>query len=146
VKRAALVAFRFAGVFTTFDRYMQGTNLGSPKSLTVNAEHVKAGVQMAFTYLEHAVRLADAMKQGLEKFAGDRDRFFAALPTGEVSSKRAVQIAIQDLRIPERSARRYLRRFVEAGRMEDRGYGKYFKPEPSTLSGVSFRRFVEELS
>jgi hypothetical protein len=145
VKRAALVAFRFAAVMTVFDRHMNGTNLGSPKSLVVRPEYVKTGVQMAFTYLEHAVRLADAMKQGLERFAGDRDRFFAALPTGEIRSKRAVRIAIQDLHIPERSARRYLRQYVEAGRLEDRGYGKYFKHEPKDLSGVSFRRFVEEI-
>lgn len=126
VKRAALNAFRIAGLFTVFDRYIAGDNFGTDEGVACKPEYVTAGLTLAFSYLEHAVRLSEAMYEGVEGIATARMKFYRMLPDGEFGSSE-VKGLVAELGISKSTAYRYLEWFESKGHIKRIIQGTYKK-------------------
>lgn len=140
VKRAALNAFRIAGILTVADRFFNGDDLSEAHSIHCNPRYVLTGLTLAFSYLEHSVRLSEAMHEGIEGIATARMRFFRMIPNGDVTSEQIEEI-YKKLKITRATAFRYLDWYIEKKQLERRMKGLYFKPDNkydySVLRGLS---------
>jgi hypothetical protein len=137
VKRAGLNALRFASIFALLRLDERATDLGEPKSVAISMADLRGGLYLAFSYLSHALRVADDMeatdgKKGLHD--GHRE-YLEALPEGAFDTGDANRIADQ-LGIGERKARRWRKKFVEKGLLVDAGYGSWRRPSSDSVAGV----------
>lgn len=137
VKRAGLNALRFASIFALLRLDERATDLGEPKSVAISMADLRGGLYLAFSYLSHALRVADDMeatdgKKGLHD--GHRE-YLEALPEGAFDTGDANRIAEQ-LGIGERKARRWRKKFVEKGLLVDAGYGSWRRPSSDSVAGV----------
>ena len=137
VKRAGLNALRFASIFALLRLDERATDLGEPKSVAISMADLRGGLYLAFSYLSHALRVAEDMettdgKKGLHD--GHRE-YLEALPEGAFDTGDANRIAEQ-LGIGERKARRWRKKFVEKGLLVDAGYGSWRRPSSDSVAGV----------
>jgi len=137
VKRAGLNALRFASIFALLRLDERATDLGKPKSVAISMGDLRGGLYLAFSYLSHALRVAEDMeatdgKKGLHD--GHKD-YLEALPEGAFDTEDADRIA-EELGIGERKARRWRKKFVKKGLLIDTGYGSWRQPSSDSVAGV----------
>ena len=151
VRRAALVAFRIGAIFTVLDHFLNGNELSEVKALTIRPEFNKAAVGLAYSYVEHAFRLSQAMREGHSLISTTKMRVFNALPIGEFTLEQAYEeldraglMGKRKEAVSDRTVRRYLAEYCEKGQLEDRGYGKYFRNAQDNAY-VSMRSLLDNL-
>jgi hypothetical protein len=137
VKRAGLNALRFGSMFALLRLHEAETDLSEPKSVAISMADLRGGLYLAFSYLSHALRVADDMeaddgKKGLHD--GHRE-YLESLPEGAFDTKDAKRVA-DELGIHERKARRWRKKFVEKGLLVDAGYGSWRRPSSDSVAGV----------
>lgn len=128
VKRAALNAYRIAGILTVVDRFFSGEDIAEVLSIHCTPKYVSTALTLAFSYLEHSVRLSEAMQEGIEGIATARMKLFGQIPTGESTTETIEQI-YRGIGLTKASAFRYLDWFIERGQLERRQRGLYYKPD-----------------
>jgi hypothetical protein len=141
VRRAALNAFRIAAIFTVTDDFLNGIDVTIPKSLECKPRYVRAGISLAFAYLEHALRLSDAMNEGLQHIAGHHSRFVHALPDGDFTTAQAETLA-KEFKTSARSIRAWLAEAVKRGQIQQVSKGNYHKTS-AERTYVSLRTVAE---
>jgi hypothetical protein len=137
VKRAGLNALRFASIFALLRLDERATDLGKPKSVAISEADLRGGLYLAFSYLTHALQVAEDMeatdgKKGLHE--GHKD-YLEALPEGAFDTADANRVA-DELGIGERKARRWRKKFVQKGLLVDEGYGSWRRPSSESVPGV----------
>jgi len=110
----------------------KGNGLYAPKRIEVGMDSMRVGLRLAFTYLVHALRIAEqfGVKDEREDLNRDQVRFLDALPSGEFKTSDAKEIA-SEMGTTERTARRWLKRWAkDTGLVEDVRHGVWKKLKP----------------
>jgi hypothetical protein len=140
IKRSALTAIRIAGILSIFNTYEMGGDLENAKTVFIRRRDLITGLRISFSMLDHAFTLSEQMKRGGRK--AQRSRFFDLLPSGTFQLTDAYEIGLR-LDLKQRTVRDWLKKLAEAGEIQDRGYGKWFKPHKKSLVS-GFRACVSE--
>ena len=137
VKRAGLNALRFASMFALLRLDERATDLSEPKSVAISMADLRGGLYLAFSYLSHALRVADDMEaaDGKKGLHDGHKEYLEALPDGAFDTKDADRVA-EELGINDRKARRWRKKFVEKGLLVDAGYGSWRRPSSDSVAGV----------
>jgi hypothetical protein len=137
VKRAGLNALRFGSIFALLRLDERATDLSEPKSVAISEADLRGGLYLAFSYLSHALQVAEEMeatdgKKGLHE--GHKE-YLEALPEGAFDTADADRVA-DELGIGDRKARRWRKKFVNKGLIVDEGYGSWRRPSSESVPGV----------
>lgn len=145
VRRAALAAFRVAGLLRVLRLFEDGKSLTSAHTVEVSAGDVEAGLTVALTCLEHAAFLSGKLRSEhrLKGLEGEKRAYFKALPAGTFDTATAKTIAGQ-FSFSLRTAQRHLKTYVERGLLSDARHGKWRKPKFAPVSFLSFLSFSAE--
>jgi hypothetical protein len=145
VRRAALAAFRVAGLLRVLRLHEEGKSLASARTVEVSADDVEAGLTVALACLEHAAFLSGKLRNEhrLKGLKGEKRAYFKALPAGTFDTDTAKTIAGQ-FSFSLRTARRYLKAFAEDGLLSDARHGEWRKPKFAPVSFLSFLSFSSE--
>jgi hypothetical protein len=145
VRRAALAAFRVAGLLRVLRLHEEGKSLASARTVEVSADDVEAGLTVALACLEHAAFLSGKLRDEhrLKGLKGEKRAYFKALPAGTFDTDTATTIAGQ-FSFSLRTARRYLKAFAEDGLLSDARHGEWRKPKFAPVAFLSFLSFSSE--
>jgi hypothetical protein len=115
----------------------RATDLSEPKSVAISMADLRGGLYLAFSYLSHALRVADDMEaaDGKKGLHDGHKEYLEALPDGAFDTKDADRVA-EELGINDRKARRWRKKFVEKGLLVDAGYGSWRRPSSDSVAGV----------
>lgn len=139
VRRAALAAFRVAGLLRVLRLHENGKSLTSAHTVEVSEGDVEAGLTVALTCLEHAAFLSGTLRNEhrLKGLKGEKRAYFEALPAGTFDTATAKTIAGRFSFSP-RTAERYLKAYAERGLLSDARHGQWRKPKSAPVSFLSF--------
>ena len=132
LRRAAVRALRIAGIMRLLRHHEKGNGLYAPKRIEVGMDSMRVGLRLAFTYLIHALRIAEefGVKDERQDLNRDQVRFLDALPSGEFETSHAKEIA-EEMGTTGRTGRRWLKRWAKnTGLVEDVRHGVWKKLEP----------------
>ena len=130
IRRIALIAVRIAGILSLLRMQEEGQDLTSTKSFSPSPDDLATALELAEFLLEHARYLLRIMPESEEKIGSQRRKvaFLDSLPD-EFRTATAVEIAAS-LKIPERTAKRYLDLFEREGLAQKVATGRYRKVPP----------------
>jgi hypothetical protein len=114
LRRAAVRANRIAGIMRLLRYHEKGRGLHAPKSVEVGIRDLEVGLRLAFTYLTHALQIAEkfGVKDKRENLNRDQTRFLETLPNEQFETSEAKEVA-EDVGVPDRTFRRWLTRWDE---------------------------------
>jgi len=109
LKRAALRAARTASIMRLLRHHEQGKSLQDVDTVEVGLQDVEIGLRLAFTYLVHALQIAERFglqreRQGLRR---NQIRFLEALPDDQFETSEIEELA-SEVGVRSRTAERWL--------------------------------------
>jgi hypothetical protein len=143
IKRSALVAYRIASILSLLRLHLDSRALlFDVKSVEITSVDVTIGLSLAFSYLEHALKISEMLAIGHTKLRERRFQFLSQLPVGDFNTRQAYRVG-EDLGIPKRTIRHYLKTYSDKGSLVDLGYDMYRKERnPLDLTVPSFRSII----
>lgn len=123
VKRMGNMTYRIAMILTALAK---AEREATDEAVICSDAHFDAALKLAMTYLDHAIVIYNRMPKTI-KVEPSKRKFYDALPSGETSRGKAVEIG-KGLGLAERTADKYLREFVAGRLLSNDNYGKYKKP------------------
>ncbi|MEE9145772.1 MAG: hypothetical protein V3U27_00040, partial [Candidatus Tectomicrobia bacterium] len=131
-RRAALVAFRIAGILALVRLAEDGHLPEHARSFAPCEADLEAALRLASTYLEHGLVLSRRMPAAapaLRKIRHSRQRaYYDALPEGPFTTTEALGVAEAE-GVPVRTAQRYLKSFAEQALLENVRHGHWHKAD-----------------
>ncbi len=136
LRRAAVRSNRIAGIMRLLRYHEKGRSLHAPKSIEVEIRDLEIGLRLAFTYLTHALQIAEefGVKDEREDLNRQQIQFLQTLPDGQFETSKAKDIA-EELGIAPRTGRRWVKKWAkETGLIEDVSHGTWEKVNVGTDS------------
>jgi hypothetical protein len=134
LKRAALRAARIASITRLLHHYDQGKSLRSVESVVVGLKDVEIGLRLAFTYLVHALQIAERFGTQLERqqLRRDKRQFLEALPDTHFETNEAKEIVKEEgVNAHPRTAERWLKEWEDnTGLIDKIEWGVWTKLRP----------------
>lgn len=133
LKRAGLRAARIAAIMRLLRHHEQGKSLLEAKSVEVGLKDAEIGLRLAFTYLVHALQIAERFGTERERLDLHRDqiRYLEALPEDQFETSEAKELA-REVGVDERTAQRWLSDWHEETGLIDKirnGVWKKLRPD-----------------
>jgi hypothetical protein len=136
LRRAAVRALRIAGIMRLLRHHENGNGLYAPKRIEVGMDSMRVGLRLAFTYLVHALRIAEefGVKDERQDLRRDQIKFLETLPDGQFETKEAKEIA-EEVGVNPRTAQRWLKKWgKDTGLIEKVDFGTWRKVTPDRNS------------
>lgn len=121
LKRAALRAARIGAIMRLLRHHEQDKSLLEVKSVEVGFKDTEIGLRLAFTYLVHALQIANRFgtKRERQNLRRDQTRYLEALPGSNFETSEAREIA-NEVGVNPRTAQRWLKKWSEETELIDK--------------------------
>lgn len=147
LRRAAVRALRIAGMMRLLRHHEKGQSLFAPETVEVGTEDMEVGLRLAFTYLVHALQIAEqfGVKDERQDLRRDQLRFLETLPDEQFETADAKEIA-DEVGANPRTAQRWLKDWateknlvekVSRGTWKKINFGRDSERVPGVISVIS---------
>jgi len=147
LRRAAVRALRIAGMMRLLRHHEKGQSLFAPERVEVGTEDMEVGLRLSFTYLVHALQIAEqfGVKDERQDLRRDQLRFLETLPDEQFETADAKEIA-DEVGTNPRTAQRWLKDWatekslvekVSRGTWKKINFGRDSERVPGVISVIS---------